>query len=59
MPGSTSSTCASEAATSIVTFESPEDQYQEFLEAESHGRYFLSSIRNQFRFERLAKLHAA
>jgi hypothetical protein len=40
-------------------FEFPEDQYQEFLEAESHGRYFLRSIRNQFRFERLAKLHAA
>jgi hypothetical protein len=40
-------------------FEFPEEQYQEFLEAESHGRYFLSSIRNQFRFERLAKLHAA
>jgi len=40
-------------------FEFPEEQYQEFLEAESHGRYFLSSIRNQFRFERLTKLHAA
>ena len=40
-------------------FEFPEEQYQEFLEAESHGRYFLRSIRNQFRFERLAKLHAA
>ena len=40
-------------------FEFPEDQYRELLEAESRGRYFLSNIRNQFRYERLAKLHAA
>jgi hypothetical protein len=37
----------------------PEDQYRELLDAESRGRYFLSHIRNQFRYERLAKLHAA
>jgi hypothetical protein len=37
----------------------PDDQYQDFLNAESHGRYFLSHIRNQFRYERLAKLRAA
>ena len=40
-------------------FEFPEDQYRELLEAESRGRYFLSNIRNQFRYERLAKLYAA
>ena len=37
----------------------PENQYRELLDAESRGRYFLSHIRNQFRYERLAKLHAA
>jgi hypothetical protein len=40
-------------------FEFPEEQYQEFLDAESHGHYFLSNIRNQFRYDRLAKLQAA
>ena len=40
-------------------FEFPEAQYRELLDAESRGRYFLSNIRNQFRSERLAKLHAA
>ena len=40
-------------------FEFPELQYQDFLDAESKGRYFLSHIRNQFRYERLAKLQAA
>jgi hypothetical protein len=40
-------------------FEFPTEQYQQFLSAESHGRYFLSDIRNQFRYERLARLHAA
>ena len=40
-------------------FEFPEEQYREFLDAESHGRYFLSTIRDQFSYERLAKLHAA
>ena len=37
----------------------PEEQYREFLDAESRGRYFLSNIRNRFRYERMAKLHAA
>jgi hypothetical protein len=37
---------------------SPE-QYRQFLQAESQGRYFLASIRNQFRYERLARLQAA
>jgi hypothetical protein len=37
----------------------PEKQYREFLDAESRGRYFLSHIRNQFRYERLAKLQVA
>jgi hypothetical protein len=40
-------------------FEFPDGQYQNFLDAESRGRYFLSHIRNQFRYERLAKLRAA
>ena len=40
-------------------FEFPAEQYDAFLGAESHGRYFLSHIRNQFRYERLAKLRAA
>jgi hypothetical protein len=40
-------------------FEFPEEQYREFLDAESRGRYFLSCIRNQFSYERLAKLQAA
>ena len=40
-------------------FEYPEEKYREFLDAESRGRYFLSNIRNQFRYQRLAKLQAA
>ena len=40
-------------------FEFSEEQYREFLDAESHGRYFLNYIRNDFRYERLAKLQAA
>jgi hypothetical protein len=40
-------------------FDFPERQYREFLEAESRGRYFLTRIRNHFRYERLAKLQAA
>lgn len=40
-------------------FEFPREQYQAFLAAESRGRYFLSYIRNHFRYERLAKLRAA
>jgi len=37
----------------------PEERYQEFLDAESRGRYFLNHVRNHFRYERLAKLQAA
>ena len=40
-------------------FEFPEEQYPEFLDAESRGRYFLSHIRNRFPYQRLAKLQAA
>jgi 3-hydroxy-3-methylglutaryl CoA synthase len=40
-------------------FEYPAEQYREFLDAESRGRYFLSNIRNRFRYQRLAKLQAA
>ena len=40
-------------------FEFPAEQYQQLLSAESQGRYFLSDIRNQFRYERLARLQAA
>jgi hypothetical protein len=34
-------------------FTFPAEQYQEFLDAESQGRYFLAHIRNQFPYERL------
>ena len=40
-------------------FEFPDDRYQEFLNAESRGRYFLSHIRDRFRHERMAKLRVA
>jgi hypothetical protein len=33
--------------------------YQALLDAESRGRFFLAHIRDHFRYERLAKLHAA
>ena len=36
-------------------FTFPAEQYQEFLDAESHGRYFLAHIRNQFPYERLPR----
>ena len=32
-------------------FDVPEDQYQEFLQAESRGRHFLSHIRGRFRYD--------
>jgi hypothetical protein len=38
---------------SYFTF--PAEQYQEFLDAESRGRYFLNHIRNQFPYERLPR----
>ena len=36
-------------------FTFPAEQYQEFLAAESQGRYFLAHIRNQFPYERLPR----
>jgi len=33
--------------------------YQTFLNVESKGRFFRSQIRDHFRYERMAKLHAA
>lgn len=36
-------------------FTSSTEQYQEFLTAESHGRYFLDHIRNHFPYERLGR----
>lgn len=40
-------------------FDLPAGHYEQFLRAESRGRYFLAHIRNQFRYERLARLRAA
>lgn len=40
-------------------FDFPEEEHQAFLDAESRGRHFLNHIRNQYRYERLAKLQAA
>ena len=40
-------------------FEFPAADYQAFLSAESRGRFFRSHIRDHFRYERMAKLHAA
>ena len=40
-------------------FEFPDDRYQEFLNAESRGRYFLNHIWDRFRYERMAKLRVA
>jgi hypothetical protein len=40
-------------------FDLPASEYQAFLAAESHGRFFLAHIRNCFRYERMAKLRAA
>jgi len=40
-------------------FELPAAVYQAFLTAESMGRFFRSHIRDHFRYERMAKLHAA
>ena len=36
-------------------FTFPAEQYQQFLDAKSHGRYFLAHIRNQFPYERLPR----
>jgi hypothetical protein len=40
-------------------FEFPVADYQAFLSAESQGRFFLSHIRDHFRYERMAKLRVA
>ena len=40
-------------------FEFQPADYQAFLDAESRGRFFLAHIRDHFRYERIAKLHAA
>jgi len=40
-------------------FEFPPADHQTFLSAESRGRFFLAHIRDHFRYERMAKLHAA
>lgn len=37
----------------------PPAEYQAFLDAESRGRFFLAHIRDHFRYERMARLHAA
>lgn len=40
-------------------FDFPAADYQAFLSAESRGRFFRSRIRDHFRYERMANLHAA
>src|SRR4051812_18000357 len=40
-------------------FDFPKENYREFLDAESHGHYFLNHIRHNYRYERLARLTAA
>ena len=36
-------------------FTFPAEQYQEFLDAESRGRFFLTYIRNRYPYERLGR----
>lgn len=40
-------------------FDFPAANYQDFLSSESKGRFYRSHIRDHFRYERMAKLHAA
>ena len=40
-------------------FDFPATDHQAFLSAESKGRFFRYRIRDYFRYERMAKLHAA
>lgn len=40
-------------------FEFPAADHQAFLSAESKGRFFRHHIRDHFRYERMARLHAA
>ena len=37
------------------SFTFPADQYRDFLDAESQGKYFLAHIRNLFPYERLPR----
>jgi hypothetical protein len=40
-------------------FDFPDEAHQQFLLAESKGQFFLTNIRNCFRYERMAKLQVA
>jgi hypothetical protein len=40
-------------------FDFAPDKYEDFLAADSRGRYFLSHIRDEYRYERLARLSLA
>ena len=40
-------------------FEFTAANHESFLSAESKGRFFRSHIRDHFRYERMARLHAA
>ena len=40
-------------------FEFQSTDFRAFFSAKSRGRFFLAHIRDHFRFERMAKLHAA
>ncbi len=40
-------------------FDFPAAEYEAFLGAASKGRFFRSQARDHFRYERMAKLHAA
>jgi hypothetical protein len=40
-------------------FEFTAANYQTFLKSESKGRFFRSQVRDHFRYERMAKVHAA
>ena len=40
-------------------FDFPAANYQAFLNSESKARFFRAHIRDHFRYERMAKLHAA
>jgi hypothetical protein len=37
-------------------FDVPVSEYQAFLDAESHGRFFLARIRGRYKYKRLARL---
>jgi hypothetical protein len=40
-------------------FDFPTSEYQAFLDAEYHGRFFLARIRDHYNYERLARRTAA